>query len=193
MKINRGYYMAAREYEFRYFQHEKIKFVSPSGHVMFCLFYRYWWNSYIKHNFFFHFRNSETVHPRKHATDAIHWISSDNPPKISHYKITKIVHALWLAERSVCMRVCQHGCDVKMFCFQVLITQARIWKSFWVQNSTSLLYLSIPSSAETWKIVTNKLCQFCFRAKSKTSWRHNHVYILSCKHSSQPIRARGLF
>ena len=36
----------------RYFQHEKKKFVSPSGHVMFCLFYRYWWNSYIKHNFF---------------------------------------------------------------------------------------------------------------------------------------------
>ena len=24
-----------------YFQHEKIKFVSPSGHVMFCLCYRY--------------------------------------------------------------------------------------------------------------------------------------------------------
>ena len=22
--------------------------------------------------------------PRKHATDAIHWISSDNPAKISH-------------------------------------------------------------------------------------------------------------
>ena len=49
----RGYYMAARGYEFylrvlqvsltseRYFQHEKIKFVSPSGHVMFCLLYRY--------------------------------------------------------------------------------------------------------------------------------------------------------
>ena len=34
-------------------QHEKIKFVSLSGHGMFCLFYRYWWNSYIKHNFFF--------------------------------------------------------------------------------------------------------------------------------------------
>ena len=29
----------------RYFHHSKIKFVSPSGHVMFCLFYRYWWNS----------------------------------------------------------------------------------------------------------------------------------------------------
>ena len=24
---------------------------------------------------------------------------------------------LWLAERSVCMRVCKHGCGVKMFCF----------------------------------------------------------------------------
>ena len=46
----------------RYFQHEKIKFVSPSSHVMFCLFYRYWWNSYIEHNFFFiHLRNSKIV------------------------------------------------------------------------------------------------------------------------------------
>ena len=33
------------------------------------------------------------------------------------YKITKIVRPLWLAERSVCMRVCNHGCGVKMFCF----------------------------------------------------------------------------
>ena len=36
---------------------------------------------------------------------------------IGIYKITKIVRALWLAERSVCMGVCKHGCDVKMFCF----------------------------------------------------------------------------
>ena len=56
-EIYRGYYIAARGYEFYlrarkvYFQHKKIKFVSPSGHVMFCLFYRYWWNSYIKNNF----------------------------------------------------------------------------------------------------------------------------------------------
>ena len=34
-----------------------------------------------------------------------------------NYKITKIVRALWLAERSVCMRVCKHGCGVKTFCF----------------------------------------------------------------------------
>ena len=36
---------------------------------------------------------------------------------ILYYKITKIVRALWLAERSVCMRVCKHGCGIKMFCF----------------------------------------------------------------------------
>ena len=33
------------------------------------------------------------------------------------YKITRIVRALWLVERRVCMRVCKHGCEVKMFCF----------------------------------------------------------------------------
>ena len=30
------------------------------------------------------------------------------------YKITKIVLALWLAERSVCLRVCKHGCGVQL-------------------------------------------------------------------------------
>ena len=48
------------------------------------------------------------------------------------------------------------------FAFHALITKARIWKGFWVQNSTRLLYLPIPSSAETWKIFTTKLCQFFF-------------------------------
>ena len=54
------------------------------------------------------------------------------------------------------MKVCKHDCDVK------LITQAQIWKSFRVQNATSLPYSPIPSSAETWKIVTKKVCQFFF-------------------------------
>ena len=36
---------------------------------------------------------------------------------ILYHKIAKIVRALWLAQRRVCMRVCKHGCDVKMFCF----------------------------------------------------------------------------
>ena len=78
------------------------------------------------------------------------------------YKITNIVRALWLAERSVCMRVGKHGCHVRCFTFRALITQARIWTSFSDQNWTSLLYLTIPSSAETWKIFTNKLCQLFF-------------------------------
>ena len=43
----------------RYFQHSKIKFVSLSGHVIFCLFYRCWWNSYIKHNFFYLFSKKQ--------------------------------------------------------------------------------------------------------------------------------------
>ena len=76
------------------------------------------------------------------------------------YKITKIVRALWLAKRSVCMRVCKHGFTSRCFVFRALITQAWIWKSFRVQSSTSFLYLPIPSSAETWKIVTKKVCQF---------------------------------
>ena len=37
-------------------------------------------------------------------------------PYITIYKVTKIVRALWLAERSVGMRVCKHGCGVKIFC-----------------------------------------------------------------------------
>ena len=81
------------------------------------------------------------------------------------YKITKIVRVPWLAERGVCMRVSKHGCDVIMrqFCFSCAwIMQAQIWKSFSDQNSTSLLYLPIPSDAESWKIFSNKLCQLFF-------------------------------
>ena len=48
----------------------------------------------------------------------------------------------------------------RCFAFRALITQARILKSFRVKNSTSLLYLPIPSSAEIWKIVTKKVCEF---------------------------------
>ena len=43
--------------------------------------------------------------------------ASNSSSVIGYYKITKIVRALWLAERSVCMRVCKHGCGVKSFCF----------------------------------------------------------------------------
>ena len=51
-----------------------------------------------------------------------HWLSSfkffcDRPRITNIYIITRIVRVLWLAERRVCMRVCKHGCDVKMFWF----------------------------------------------------------------------------
>ena len=48
--------------------------------------------------------------------------------------------------------------------FRALITHARISKRFRVENSTSLLYLPISSSAETWEIFTNMLSQFFFFA-----------------------------
>ena len=44
-------------------------------------------------------------------------IDRSNPFETACYKITKIVRLLWLAERRVCMRVCKHGCDIKMFSF----------------------------------------------------------------------------
>ena len=52
------------------------------------------------------------------------------------------------------MRVRKHGCGVKMFCFLCVNHPNR------VQNLISLLYLPIPSSAETWKIVTHKCVNF---------------------------------
>ena len=51
----------------RYFQYEKIKSVSPSGHVIFCLFYRYRLNFHIK-NFLIHFRNSQNSHVSQNVT-----------------------------------------------------------------------------------------------------------------------------
>ena len=42
-----------------------------------------------------------------------------NPCSIYIYKMTKTVRALWLAERSAYMRVCKHGCGVKMFWFSL--------------------------------------------------------------------------
>ena len=61
------------------------------------------------------------------------------------------------------MRVCKHGCGLKMFCFS-RVNHASTNLSFRVQNASSLLYLPVPfrSSAETWKIVAKKVCHFFF-------------------------------
>ena len=97
-----------------------------------------------------------------------------SPFAMQIYKITKIVCELWLAKRSVCMRVCKHGSVVASRCigFCVLFTRTWIWKSFQVQNLTSLFYLPIPSLAETCKIFTNKLCQFFFRLSWHFKWEN---------------------
>ena len=57
-----------------------------------------------------------------HGLYKLSWIRKERKPITgawtNHiYKITKIVRTLWLAERSVCMRVCKHGCGVKLFGF----------------------------------------------------------------------------
>ena len=79
---------------------------------------------------------------------------------IQSYKITNIVSALWLAERSVCMTLCKHGSwqqDVSLFAWK-----HKFEKGFELKNSSSLLYLPISSSAETWKLFRNMQCQFFF-------------------------------
>ena len=81
------------------------------------------------------------------------------------YKITKRVHALWLAERSVCMRLCKHSCVLELFCFSHTNHASRNLKKFSSSKLDKLLYLPIPSLVETLKIFTNKLCQFIFSLK----------------------------
>ena len=94
-----------------------------------------------------------------------------NSTTIKTYEITKIVRALWLAERNVCMRVRKHGCDVRCFAFRALITQSRIWKSFSDQNSTSLLYLPIPFAG--WKsLQTSCVNFFSLKLKNPYPWKH---------------------
>ena len=77
------------------------------------------------------------------------------------YKITKYAHSDCL-RRVFAWEYVSMVVASRCFAFRTLITQARTWNSFQVQNSTSLLYLPIPSSAETWKIVTKKVCQVFF-------------------------------
>ena len=61
------------------------------------------------------------------------------------------------------MRVGKHGCDVKLFFSSLANHGSTNLKKVLVENSsTNLLYLPIPSTAATWKIFTNMLCQFFF-------------------------------
>ena len=69
---------------------------------------------------------------------------------IAFHKVTKIVCILSLAERLIHMRVCKHGCEVKMFCCaRGNHTSRNLKKRFVLNNWTSLLYLPIFLLAET--------------------------------------------
>ena len=70
------------------------------------------------------------------------------------YKITKIVRMPWLAERSVCMKECKHGCYVKMFCFS----------------------LSNHTSTNLKKFLSSKLDKFTLFAHSFVGWNLVHLY-----------------
>ena len=60
------------------------------------------------------------------------------------------------------MRVCKHGCGVKSFGFLRANHPSRNLKTFSSSKLDKFTYLPIPSSAETWKIVTKKVSQFFF-------------------------------
>ena len=81
---------------------------------------------------------------------------------ITFYKITKIVRALWLAERSVCMRICKHGCGVKMYWFSRANNASTDMKKF--SSSTLDKFTLFTHSFVGWnfEIVTKKVCQFFF-------------------------------
>ena len=57
------------------------------------------------------------------------------------YKITKIVRALWLAEKSVCMRVCKYGCEVNMFCFSRANHASTNLKKVWSWKTRQVYFI----------------------------------------------------
>ena len=99
-----------------------------------CIYYLYWWDTSIQEKgtlllgpkLRFNLHSGDILALKKWLTTKrvdickctlITIMQAFTNWTISIYKIAKIVRALWSAERRVCMRVCKHGCDVKMFCF----------------------------------------------------------------------------
>ena len=60
------------------------------------------------------------------------------------------------------MRVCKHGCGVKMFGFSPANHASMNLKKFSSSKLDKFTLFTIPSSAETWKIVTKRVGQFFF-------------------------------
>ena len=79
------------------------------------------------------------------------------------------------------MRVCKHGRGVKMLCFSRANHASTNLKKFSSSKLDKLLYLPIPSSAETWKIVTKKMWRFFFfrlscHFKRKSPYFGKHLF-----------------
>ena len=87
------------------------------------------------------------------------------------------------------MIVCKHGSwqqDVSLFAWK-----HKFEKGFELKNSSSLLYLPISSSAETWKIFRNMQCQFfCARADILSE---KNSYLESIFSSKQGLITRQSF
>ena len=81
------------------------------------------------------------------------------------YKITKIVRMLSLAERSVCMRECKHGCDVKMFCFSRANHASTNLKKFFSSKLDKFTLCTDSFIGLNLENLYNTLCQFFFSLK----------------------------
>ena len=93
------------------------------------------------------------------------------------YKITKIVRALWLAERRVCMTVCKHGCGVKMFCFSHANHASTNLKKFlsWKLDTFTLFTHSLVgwNLENLWK----RAVSICFRLSWQYFKREKPVFL----------------
>ena len=106
------------------------------------------------------------------------------------YKITKIVSALWLAERRVCIRVCKHGCEVKMFCFSgANHASTNLKKVFQLKTRQVYFIYLFPRRLKLGKSVQKMLCQFFFAKADILSEKNTYFgKPLFCKTRTDLIR-----
>ena len=99
------------------------------------------------------------------------------------YKITKIVHALWLADRCVCMRVCKHGCGVEMFRCSGANHASKNLKKFLSWKLHKLKYLIYPFPP---RLTLGNLYKHTVSTFSLISWhfkREKPLFWKACLHS----------
>ena len=90
----------------------------------------------------------------------------------SFYKITKIVCALWLAERSVCMTVCKHGCGAKLFCFSRAnhtSTNLKMFSSSKLDKFTLFTHSFVVQGCSLWKHLGSQMF-YTINLKSRFIW-----------------------